>query len=249
MMNKRGEIIWSRLAPATDKFGVSCDENGPRIGPIHLLKRTERDFEPRWVGELDFVLSAAMNRPVHFASKMGALKAAADALEKGDLARAMLVTQFMWLPSLPDEGALQRAVEADSLTKAGFNPDQSRDGHGRWSNSDASGGETSASEPTNTSHLPVGFTPATDVICTNCHAVVPIPPPVWQGPFDDLIFGPQYSRPNDGVSEEAHRAYEECHAMCLEQYLDGTLPGEGSDRSSRFRQCMRSCMEPQGHNY
>jgi hypothetical protein len=138
---------------SADKFGVSCGENGPRIGPIHLLKRTERGFEPRWVGELDFVLSAAMNRPVHFTSKMGGLKAAADALEKGDLARAMLVTQFMWLPSLPDEDALRRAVDADSLAKSGFNPDQPRDEDGRWS----SGGTSDRQELS-------GIVPVQDII-------------------------------------------------------------------------------------
>lgn len=131
-MNKNEEIVWSRLASATDEFGVSCDENGPRIGPIRLLKRTEQGFEPRWVGELDFVLSAALNCPVQFANKIGGLTAVAHALEKGDMARAMLITQFMWLPSLPNEEALQRAVKADSLAKAGFNPDQPRDEDGRW---------------------------------------------------------------------------------------------------------------------
>ena len=247
-MNTSEKIIWSRLAPETDEFGLSCDEEGPRIGPVRLLKRTDRGFEPRWVGELDFVLSAAMQRPVQFADKMRGLRAVANALENGDLARAMLVTQFMWLPSLPDEEAFQRAVEADSLAKAGFNPDQARDSRGQWSDSGASGDETPTPEPAEGSRLPVGFTQAADVICTNCHAVVPIPPPVWQGPFDDLLFGPQYSRPNDGVSEEAHRAYEECHAMCLQQYADSKLPW-GSDAPTHFRRCMRSCMEPQGHNY
>jgi hypothetical protein len=216
-MNRNEEIIWSRLAAATDEFAVGCDENGPRIGPIRLLKRTEQGFEPRWVGELDFVLSAAMNRPVQFAQKMGSLKAVANALEEGDLARAMLITQFMWLPSLPDEEAVRRAVEADSPAKGGFNADQARDSRGRWSDSGASDGATPAPGPTEASRLPAGFTPASDVICTNFHAVVPIPPPVWQGPFDDLIFGPQYSRPNDGVSDEYHRAQEGCHAMCVQQ--------------------------------
>jgi hypothetical protein len=61
-MIRNAEIIWSRLSSPTDEFGVGCDENGPRIGPICLLKRTEQGFEPRWVGELDFILSAAMNR-------------------------------------------------------------------------------------------------------------------------------------------------------------------------------------------
>jgi hypothetical protein len=72
---------------------------------------------------------------------MSALRAVSNALDKGDLARAMLITQFMWLPFLPDDEAVQRAVKADSLVKAGFNSDQPRDEDGRWSNGGAANGQ------------------------------------------------------------------------------------------------------------
>lgn len=248
-MNQDAEVIWSKLAPASDDLGVCCDGDGPRIGPIRLIKRTERGFEPRWAGELDFIIGKALNQRVEFASKMRGLMAISDALNRGDISHAMLVTQFLWLPALPDKQAFNRAIQADSLAKAGFSAGQPRDGQGRWSNSGGSDNETAVSGSTEVPSLPVTRVSTANVICTNCHAVVPIPPPVWLGPFDDLIFGPQHSRPNDGVSDDAHHAYEECHAMCLDQYGKGTLPGQGSNMPSRFRQCMRSCMEPKGYSY
>jgi hypothetical protein len=238
-MNKREEVIWSRLAPATDKFGVSCDENGPRIGPVQLLKRTERGFEPRWVGEVDFVLSAAMNRPVHFASKMGGLKAAADALEKGDLARAMLVTQFMWLPSLPDEGALQRAVEADSLTKAGFNPDQPRDDGGRWTD----GGAADRQELS-------GIIPVQDIIFPDTfipwlEQVRPADPLTSTPPFPGEIVPPAVAVPrtlDNPFSRDrgCRQEWEDAKSYCKDLADRGKL-GEGDykEHGKYYEQCVR----------
>jgi hypothetical protein len=126
------------------------------------------------------------------------LKSVAAALENGDVARATLITQFMHLPSLPDSSAFRRAINADALAKAGFDPDQQRDSHGRWSST--GDGNIFASAAGSADRNPSGFQNASTVICTNCYAVIPQVPPVWQGLFDDLLFGPQLitpNRPND----------------------------------------------------
>ncbi len=45
-------ICFHRLAAPGDASGVSCDENGPAIGPIRLLTKTASGFRPRSVDEL-----------------------------------------------------------------------------------------------------------------------------------------------------------------------------------------------------
>lgn len=52
------------LAPAAASDGVSCDENGPRIGPVRLLRRTIFGFEPRPFAELDFIFTKSFGAPL-----------------------------------------------------------------------------------------------------------------------------------------------------------------------------------------
>jgi hypothetical protein len=120
-----------RLAPAGHRNGVSCDANGPSLGPVRLLRRTMFGFEPRPANELDFVLSRAFAAPVRMAKRTPELAAVAVALEEGDLARATITTLHMRLPAL-DNARASRAHTAEKLIKGGFNPDEPRDGRGRW---------------------------------------------------------------------------------------------------------------------
>lgn len=126
------QIQWSRVEPSEHPLEVSCDTTGPSIGPIRLLKQTSRGFEPRDMKELDFILGRALGYRTDIARRERALQSAASAISKGDLAHAILITQFMELPSLPANAAFDRAVEAEALAKGGFDPDQERDAHGRW---------------------------------------------------------------------------------------------------------------------
>jgi hypothetical protein len=108
-----------RLDPPGHQFGVSCDQDGPSVGPVRLLQKTQfGTFEPRPAAELNFVLGKGANYPIDFAEKMGGLKAVANALNEADLARAMFATQFMQLPVLTSEAASRKAAQADTLFKA-----------------------------------------------------------------------------------------------------------------------------------
>ena len=61
----------------------------------------------------------------------------ANALNKGDTARAMITAVLM---RLPDPGGATRIADMDGvLTKAGFNPDEPRDERGRWTDGGANG--------------------------------------------------------------------------------------------------------------
>ncbi len=96
-MNESGcpPIVWSRLDPPGTLFGVSCDEDGPSIGPIRLLRRTEVGLEPRPAEELDFIFKRALDCSPEFTKSIRGLRSVAKALQEGNLAHAMIVTQFM----------------------------------------------------------------------------------------------------------------------------------------------------------
>jgi murein DD-endopeptidase MepM/ murein hydrolase activator NlpD len=63
---------------------------------------------------------------------MSRLNAIAKALNDGDLALAWIGALQLGLPELADGAAVSRMATADRLLKAGFNPDELRDSHGRW---------------------------------------------------------------------------------------------------------------------
>lgn len=121
-----------RLASDDRPEGVSCGTAGPSLGPVRLLRRTIAGFEPRPTAELDFVLSKAFSRPLTMEKRVLELSVIARALDKGDLAQAMIATLHMRLPTLDEEQA-RRARRAETLVKGGFDPDEPRDARGRWS--------------------------------------------------------------------------------------------------------------------
>jgi hypothetical protein len=125
-----------RLDARASSEGVSCDENGPRLGPARLLRRTIFGFEPRPAAELDFVFAKTFGAPLDWRSRLPGLLAIASALDENNLALAMIGTLHLRLPVLNDEQA-GRARGAEKLLKA-FNPDEPRDERGRWT----SGGNT-----------------------------------------------------------------------------------------------------------
>jgi hypothetical protein len=114
------------LAPAKACDGVSCDESGPSIGPVRLLRRTMFGFEPRPQAELDFVFTKTFGAPLDWRSRMPGLLAIAHALDENNLALAMIGTLHLRLPVL-NEKQTARAKSAEKLLKAGFNPLEPRD--------------------------------------------------------------------------------------------------------------------------
>jgi hypothetical protein len=110
---------------------VSCDENGPSLGPVRLLRRTMFGFEPRPQAELDFVFAKTFGAPIDWRGRMPDLLEIARALDEKNLALAMIMTLHLRLPNL-NEAQTRRAKNTDALLKAGFNPDEPRDELGRW---------------------------------------------------------------------------------------------------------------------
>lgn len=87
-----------RLDPPGHPQGVSCDAEGPAMGPIRLLVKTAPGFEPRPVEELNGMLGRTFGRPIDCAGLLPGLRTVARALNEGDLARAMIATTHMRLP-------------------------------------------------------------------------------------------------------------------------------------------------------
>lgn len=123
-----------RLDDPADPAGVSCDAEGPKVGPVRLLIRTSFGFAPRSAEELDFVL-AASGYPMSFSDRMASLTAIASALNNGDLAGAMFKTQFMRLPLITEEKVLRRIIATEDLCKGDW--DESK--HPRWPAGSAEG--------------------------------------------------------------------------------------------------------------
>ncbi|MGP7985425.1 hypothetical protein [Rhodoblastus sp.] len=105
------------LAPSADERGVSCDENGPKIGPVRLLNKTVSGFAPRPIEELNKVFGFVTECPVDCSALVERLKGVAKAMNEGELARAVFATLFMQLPPLTEEQAW-RAAQAEKLFKA-----------------------------------------------------------------------------------------------------------------------------------
>jgi hypothetical protein len=93
-----------RLSPL-GKGGVSCDEGGAFVGAVPLLAQTRghgRDeWRPRDCDDLSHEVSRQFGLPVDMSSKKGGLRAIANALNEGDMARAQIATLLLRIPNPP----------------------------------------------------------------------------------------------------------------------------------------------------
>ena len=79
-------------------------------------------------------------------SHIRSVKLVANALNKGDMAKAMMTAVLM---RLPDPGDPIRIADEDGvLAKGGFDPDEPRDERGRWTN----GGDVAPYDPSRPAH-------------------------------------------------------------------------------------------------
>ena len=102
--------------------GVSFGEDGPSIGPVALLRRTDGVLTVRPIEELQYVLRHAMEGSFSIEPYVRALDGVARAMNAGDIGQAMLRVQLMNLPALPNERAFERALDAEELAKGIFDP-------------------------------------------------------------------------------------------------------------------------------
>jgi A nuclease family of the HNH/ENDO VII superfamily with conserved AHH len=140
---RNSELIHEfHLSPPRTGRGVSCDANGAFIGDVPLLKRSivngRERWEPRECVELSKAIGASFGLPIDLSSKMGGIRAIANALNEGDVARAQIATVLLRIPDQPvlskgvhDPAELidfVRELQWSGLLKADWDPDE----HPRW---------------------------------------------------------------------------------------------------------------------
>lgn len=114
--------------------GLRCDGDGLFLGRDALLQKDgEGIFEARSEAELQKTLSRVYGGDAGWESQIRSVKLVASALNKGDMAKAMMTAVLM---RLPDPGTPVRIAGTNgALAKAGYDPDEPRDERGRWTNS------------------------------------------------------------------------------------------------------------------
>jgi hypothetical protein len=160
-----------RLSPPHSGRSVSCDADGAFVGCVSLLQRSytrgQDRWEPRDCEQISEQLGLEFGLPIDVSRKAGGLRAICNALNEGDVARAQIAAVLLGIPEPPPlaKGARSQSdmiefirdlywsglikwdaaaafPDEDELAKAGYNPDEPRDEHGRWT-SDGSGGAAS----------------------------------------------------------------------------------------------------------
>lgn len=85
--------------------GVSCDGEGAFVGAIPVLNRSRKDgkdeWRPRDCGQLSEQIGRHYGLPIDISSKTGGLRAIANALNEGDVARAQIATVLLGIPDPP----------------------------------------------------------------------------------------------------------------------------------------------------
>jgi len=118
--------------------GLRCDRDGLFFAGEALLERDDEDqFRPIPSTAIRKVFSNAYRATGDWESRIRSADVVAKALNKGDVARAMMAAVLMRLPE-PDSGIHIADVDG-VLAKAGFNPAELRDERGWWTTGGASG--------------------------------------------------------------------------------------------------------------
>ena len=105
--------------------GLRCDHDGLFLGRNALLqKNDEGNFEARSDCEVQKTLDRVYGGELTWESQIRSVKLVANALNKGDMARATMTAVLM---RLPDPGTPIRIADTNgALAKAGFDPDEPR---------------------------------------------------------------------------------------------------------------------------
>jgi hypothetical protein len=136
-------VKWRRLdARGRARSGLVVDEEGMMLGPECLLVRRMpegyRCLDPTEATVVQKALFADSRDPDWLFRHCARIAAA---LARGEIALAQIYGLQIPLPDL-DGNRLEQLARAASLVKAGFNPDEPRDWHGRWTG----GGDTAQPE-------------------------------------------------------------------------------------------------------
>jgi hypothetical protein len=128
-----------RLTNEPDGLGLSCTTAGLSLAGVPLLRKTKAGFAPRPAPEIASLVEAAYGAdPTRLQSSVGMI---AEALNRGDFARAMIAAVLTRTPELSREAASRLAGAEKKLSKylPHYNPNEPRDWEGRWTTDGAGG--------------------------------------------------------------------------------------------------------------
>jgi hypothetical protein len=139
-----------RLSDSRDSLGLTCDHRGLDLAGIPLLSRAGGRFRPRPRHHLTRLLTKAYRTSIDTGSVTKGLQAVADALNDGEIARAMIAAVQLKLPPLDWHGAVRILRTENALAKYDFNPDEPRlpagqPGGGEWTTGGGSSSEAAES--------------------------------------------------------------------------------------------------------
>jgi hypothetical protein len=110
-----GPVRMFRLTNEPGGLGLSCTPAGVSLAGVPLLRRTEAGFVPRPGSEVTSLLRAAYGEnPTALPSRLGVI---AQALNDGDLAKAMIAAVHTRTAELTPEAAARLANAEQELTK------------------------------------------------------------------------------------------------------------------------------------
>lgn len=112
--------------------GLYYGAEGLFLGPSPMIARVGAGYRIRDENEIRGLLAAAYGSPVRSTETLAPrLPLIREALEQGDLCRAAILAVQAQLSPMAPEG-IERLAHVERLAKYNFNPDEPRDGHGRW---------------------------------------------------------------------------------------------------------------------
>lgn len=126
-----------RLTNEPGGLGLSCTAAGLFLAGVPLLRKAETGFSARPAAEIGFLVKAAYGEDTDPTWLLPSIDVVARALNRGELARAMIAAVLARVPELSWDAAARLAKCDRSLGKSNFNTAEPRNWHGRWTSGNA----------------------------------------------------------------------------------------------------------------
>lgn len=120
----------ARREGSISSIGLNCTANGVSLAGVALLRKTTAGLTPRPMDELRKLMEELYDRKIDLIRVRSGLEVIAQALNRGDLGRAMVAAVQLKLPAMDWKQAVTITNIETSLSK--YDPDQPRDDYGRW---------------------------------------------------------------------------------------------------------------------
>src|SRR5215469_2653785 len=121
-----------RLTDEPGGLGLSCNGAGLMLAGVPLLRKSETGFVPRPAHAIAALIDAAYDGDERPGRLQSSLTLIADALNRGDLARATMAAVLSETPEISPQAAIRLAKTDRELAKYNFNPAEPRGARARW---------------------------------------------------------------------------------------------------------------------